>query len=112
MQRTRILAALLALLLAAAPVCAAPQKPASPAELAAGKAVYDKSCGMCHNTGLAGAPKLGDKAVWKDHLHDGLDHMVKAAIEGKGKMPAKGGNAKLTDAEVRNAVLYMMQQSK
>lgn len=82
------------------------------AELATGKQIYEKSCMACHTSGVMGAPKTGDKAAWKGHIADGADHMVKNAIKGIGKMPAKGGNAKLTDAEVKAAVLYMIEQSK
>lgn len=85
---------------------------ATAAELTKGKAIYDQSCGMCHNTGLAGAPKLGDKAAWKEHVKEGLNHLVEAAIKGEGKMPPRGGNAKLTDDEVKAAVHYLVEQSK
>lgn len=83
---------------------------------AAGKAVYDASCAMCHNTGMAGAPKTGDKAAWASRMGQGLDKMVAKSITGfkgaKGMMPAKGGNLKLTNVEVGNAVAYMVQLSK
>ena len=85
-------------------------------DAAAGKATYDASCAMCHKTGMMGAPKLGDKADWKPRIAQGLDTMVSKSIKGykgpKGMMPAKGGNMKLTDAEVGNAVAYMVEHSK
>ncbi|MBN1928092.1 MAG: cytochrome c5 family protein [Chlorobiaceae bacterium] len=85
-------------------------------DAAAGKATYDASCAMCHKTGMMGAPKLGDKAAWKSHIAKGMDAMVANSIKGykgpKGMMPAKGGNPKLTDAQVGNAVAYMVGQSK
>ncbi|PLX98882.1 MAG: cytochrome c5 family protein [Desulfuromonas sp.] len=77
-----------------------------------GEAVYNKSCGACHNSGVMGAPKTGDKAVWAGHIKDGKDHMVENAIKGIGKMPPKGGNMKLTDEEVEEAVEYMIEKSK
>ncbi|ABB23042.1 c-type cytochrome [Pelodictyon luteolum] len=83
---------------------------------AAGKAVYDGSCAMCHNTGMAGAPKAGDKTAWASRIGQGVDKMAAKSIAGfkgtKGMMPAKGGNAKLTNVEVGNAVAYMVQLSK
>jgi cytochrome c5 len=85
-------------------------------DAAAGKAVYDASCATCHKTGMMGAPKVGDKAAWASHTAKGIDAMVANSIKGykgaKGMMPAKGGNAKLTDAQVGNAVAYMVGQSK
>jgi cytochrome c5 len=85
-------------------------------DAAAGKATYDASCATCHKTGMMGAPKLGDKAAWAPHIAKGMDKMVANSITGykgaKGQMPAKGGNTKLTDAQVGNAVAYMVGLSK
>jgi cytochrome c5 len=83
---------------------------------AAGKATYDTSCAACHKDGVMGAPKLGDKAAWAPRIAQGIDVMVKKSITGfkgaKGMMAPKGGNPKLTDAQVGNAVAYMVGQSK
>jgi len=85
-------------------------------DAAAGKATYDASCAMCHKTGMMGAPKIGDKADWKPRIAQGMNTMVSKSIKGykgpKGMMPAKGGNPKLTDAQVGNAVAYMVENSK
>ena len=63
-----------------------------------------------------GAPKLGDKAAWAPRIAQGQPMLVSKSTKGftgkKGMMPAKGGNAKLTDAQVGNAVAYIVQQSK
>ena len=84
--------------------------------VAAGKAVYDVSCTTCHKTGLMGAPKLGDKVAWAPRIAQGEAMLVSKSIKGftgkKGIMPAKGGNPKLTDAQVGNAVAYLVQQGK
>lgn len=77
-----------------------------------GEEVYQKSCGFCHNTGVANAPKLGDKEAWKGRIDEGMDELYKVAIHGEGAMPAKGGNASLSDDEVKAAVDYMVEQSK
>jgi cytochrome c5 len=97
---------------------AAPAQEAAPADpqLAAGKTVYDTNCAGCHDGGIMGAPKTGDKAAWADRLAQGVDVMAKKSIEGfqgkTGNMPAKGGNTALTDAEVTSAVSYMADKSK
>jgi len=80
--------------------------------LATGQRVYEQTCAACHATGVAGAPKIGDKDAWSAHIHHGLDHMVESAINGKGAMPAKGGNASLSDDEVKAAVGYIVEQSR
>ena len=74
-----------------------------------GKAVYDKSCGGCHNNM---APKIGDKAAWAPHIKKGTDAMVASAIKGIGTMPAKGGAASLSNDDIKAAVEYIESKSK
>jgi cytochrome c5 len=96
---------------ASAPATATPAsaKPTATAgsAVADGKAVYEKNCAACHMTGAANAPKAGDKAAWEPRLKEGIDHLYEQAIQGKGAMPPKGGNATLSDAEVKSAVDYL-----
>jgi cytochrome c5 len=77
-----------------------------------GKAIYEKTCAACHMTGAANAPKGGDKAAWEPRLKEGLDHLYEHAIKGKGAMPPKGGNASLSDGEVKAAVDYLVSLAK
>ncbi len=77
-----------------------------------GKKTYDEACGVCHNAGVANAPKLGDKAAWAPRITTGIDAIYKVAIEGRGAMPAKGGRADISDDAVKAAVDYMIEQSK
>ena len=35
-----------------------------PKGMMTGEQVYTTTCKTCHETGLAGAPKIGDKAAW------------------------------------------------
>lgn len=84
-------------------------KPAAPAE---GKQVFDGTCTACHSTGVAGAPKLGDKTAWSPRIQQGVDTLVQHALQGKNAMPPKGGNASLSDAQVRAAVEFMVSQAK
>ncbi|HEC13815.1 MAG TPA: cytochrome c5 family protein [Acidiferrobacteraceae bacterium] len=86
------------------------------ASAADGKATYNAACTACHGTGVAGAPKVGDKASWKPRIAQGNDTLYEHALKGyqgkKGFMPAKGGNASLADADVKAAVDFMVAQSK
>lgn len=77
-----------------------------------GKAVYSQTCAACHVSGVGGAPKLTDKAAWAPRLKGGQGAMVASVLKGKGAMPAKGGNASLSDADVKAAVEYMVGQVK
>lgn len=93
---------------AAAPAAA----PAGDApDLTVGKALYDKSCMVCHAAGIAGAPKFGDKAAWAPYIATGMDAMVKVAIEGKGAMPPRGASS-ASDEELRAAVAYMVSEAQ
>jgi cytochrome c5 len=96
----------------AAPAPAAAAQPAAAAGPVDGKAVYAKACVACHATGVANAPKLGDKAAWAPRLGAGVDGLMKSVIAGKGAMPPKAGNPGLTDAEIRAAVEYMVGEAK
>ena len=95
---------------AAAPVADAAADGGKGAEL------FKKTCAMCHQTGVAGAPKLGDKADWGPRIAQGQDTLYKHAIEGfngaKGAMPAKGGNPALSDDEMKVIVDFMVAKSK
>jgi cytochrome c5 len=86
------------------------------AKAADGKGTYDKACMACHAAGVAGAPKLGDKAAWGPRIAQGNDTLYGHAIKGfqgkKGFMPAKGGNASLADADVKAAVDFMVGKAK
>ncbi len=74
-----------------------------------GKAVYSANCGACHNVM---APKLGDKKAWAPRLGQGEEALVASVTKGKGAMPAKAGKAALSDADIKAAVEYIMQQGK
>jgi len=72
--------------------------------------VYNTSCAACHNSGAAGAPMITDAAAWDARIGQGVDVLVEHAINGFGVMPARGGNQSLSDADIRGAVAYMLEQ--
>jgi len=81
-----------------------------------GQQVYQASCVACHDAGIAGAPKVGDKGQWAKRIAKGLDALYASAVNGvqgsAGVMPAKGGNPALSNAEVRAAVDFIVARSK
>jgi len=105
---------------AAAPAAAAPAAaPAAPAPAQqaaavnpAGEKLYKTACFACHATGVANAPKFGDKAAWEPYIKTGMDAMVKVAMTGKGAMPPKGGAANASEEDIRAAVQYMVDAAK
>ena len=77
-----------------------------------GEAIYNTVCTACHATGVAGAPKTGDKAAWAPRIATGSAALLKSATEGKNAMPARGGAADLSDAELKAAVDYLVGKAK
>jgi cytochrome c5 len=76
-----------------------------------GEDIVKGVCVACHGAGVLGSPKLGDKAQWAPRIAQGYDVLVQHAINGIRSMPARGGNAELSDEEVAAAVAVMANQS-
>ena len=76
------------------------------------EAVYNTICKACHEAGVAGAPKTGDKAAWAPRIATGMATLVKVATEGKNAMPPRGGDATLTDAELKATVEFLVDKAK
>jgi len=76
-----------------------------------GPAVYQQACAVCHAAGIGEAPIPGDAAAWSPRLALGRDALVESALNGKGIMPAKGGQTQLTDAAVIAAVDHIISLS-
>jgi cytochrome c5 len=103
---------------AVAPEAAAPAMPAAqpkPAAADAGKALFTSTCSACHATGVAGAPKFGDKTAWAPRLKQGTNVLYEHALKGfqgkSGMMPPKGGST-ASDEDVKSAVDYMATAAK
>ena len=77
----------------------------------AGEKLYKSACLACHMAGVAGAPKLGDKAAWAAVTEKGMDAMMQITINGKGAMPPRGAT-QADDATLKAAVNYMVSKSK
>lgn len=76
------------------------------------KDIYERNCKMCHQTGLAGAPKLGNKADWAPRISLGLDALAKSAWTGIRAMPPKGNCLQCTEADIKATVEFMIESSK
>ncbi|MDH3389520.1 MAG: c-type cytochrome [Gammaproteobacteria bacterium] len=73
--------------------------------------LYQAACLACHNTGAAGAPKIGDAAGWKPRIAKGLDALVSSALIGIGAMPPRGGS-QYSDDQIRSVVEYILAESR
>lgn len=74
--------------------------------------IYNSSCVACHGSGVLGAPKLGDAAVWTAKLEKGLDVLTANAISGINAMPPRGTCASCSDEEIKQTIQYMIDNSK
>ncbi|HEX4233526.1 MAG TPA: c-type cytochrome [Caldimonas sp.] len=92
-------------------VAAATTGAATTAATSAPPALFEQVCSACHATGVAGAPKVGDKAAWAPRVGQGIDALTASAIKGKGAMPPKGGSS-ASDADIKAVVTYMVSAAK
>jgi cytochrome c5 len=76
-----------------------------------GREVYESKCRVCHASGVAGAPKYGDKA-WAELAKKGMKELLGVSIKGKGSMPARGLCADCSDGELKAAIQYMIDSAK
>jgi len=80
-----------------------------------GSVIYGNLCAGCHTSGAGGAPQL-TQAAWSNRVAQGVDTLVKHAIEGyqgqAGLMPARGGNPSLSDEQVAATVKWMVDNLK
>jgi cytochrome c5 len=87
----------------------------SVASLKNGQQVYVAVCASCHDSGVAGAPKVGDKAAWAARLSEGMGLLYLHSLKGyrgkAGVMPARGGRADLPVELVKQSVDYMVSRS-
>ncbi len=76
-----------------------------------GKDVVDAVCANCHASGANGAPKIGDKNAWSKLTSQSLSSLTTVVLKGIRQMPPHGANMKLTDTEIKRAIVYMVDQS-
>ena len=82
-----------------------------------GETLFKNKCNACHGAGIAGSPKLGDKAAWVSRLAQGKALLVEHAIKGfRGKegyyMPPKGGSMDLSDDQIALVVEFMISRAQ
>lgn len=76
-----------------------------------GKDVYNENCGVCHDEGKGGAPKIGDKEAWKPLIAKNMDVLIESTLN-SGDHPKNGGCKLCTTGELIEAIKYMVSQSK
>jgi cytochrome c5 len=84
---------------------------AAPGQGKSGEQVVTGLCAACHAVGAMGSPKIGDKAAWAPRIAEGYQTLIQHAINGIRSMPARGGDASLSDEEVAGAVAFMANKA-
>jgi cytochrome c5 len=93
------------------PAAAEPQAAAEePTAAVDGEKIYQASCQVCHAAGVAGAPKLADKAAWAPRIAKGNDALLASVTNGLNAMPPKGACMTCSEDDLRAAVEYMIGQ--
>ncbi len=68
---------------------------------------YNKTCAVCHTTGVVGAPKTGDAKEWAPRLKKGMDVLVSSVDKGLNAMPPKGMCTTCSADEFKALIEYM-----
>lgn len=72
--------------------------------------IYPRTCAVCHAAGVAGAPKIGDVAMWQPRLAaKGIDGLVLSVTNGLNAMPARGMCMDCTPGEYKAIIEFMMK---
>ncbi len=88
---------------------AAVAEPAAKTDADAGEATYKQYCTVCHQTGVAGAPKFRNAADWKPRTDaKSLDELVASSIKGLNAMPPKGTCMSCSEEDIKQAIEYML----
>lgn len=87
-----------------------PVAEAGAAQARSGDAVYNQFCAACHTSGVLNAPKINNAADWEPRLAQGMDTVLRHAIQGYNAMPAKGTCGNCTDDEIQAAIDYMIAE--
>jgi cytochrome c5 len=106
----------LAAALTAGAVSAGSQAPLQLAQVSDGfdpARTYTQSCAACHNSGAAGAPRLGNAGEWEERLEErGFEGLLDGTINGFNNiMPPKGMCFTCSDEELELVLQYILDES-
>jgi cytochrome c5 len=77
-------------------------------EAVSGEKIYNQACRVCHESGVAGAPRTGDEAAWASRIDQGMETLLKNTINGKNAMPPRGTCAGCSVEELKAAIEFMV----
>lgn len=71
--------------------------------------IFGQYCTVCHQQGLAGAPRFRNAQEWGPRLAGrNLQELTASAIRGKNAMPPRGTCVKCSDDDIRKTIEYML----
>lgn len=74
-----------------------------------GQATYEQFCIICHQDGVASAPKFRNESDWKPRLAGRtIEDLVKSATKGLNLMPEKGTCSDCSEDDLKAAIQYML----
>ena len=76
-----------------------------------GAQTYKAVCAVCHTSGVANAPKFGDKNAWKPLIDEGQVIVTAHGYVGVRAMPPKGGKPDLSVEQFAEALNHMVNNS-
>ncbi|WP_281645315.1 c-type cytochrome [Parendozoicomonas sp. Alg238-R29] len=69
--------------------------------------IYQTSCRVCHDAGIANAPRKGNAENWEPRLKKGMDTLVQSVIKGVGAMPPRGMCMDCSPEDYQAVISYM-----
>ena len=79
------------------------------ADLETGEQVYEAFCASCHSVIGTEVPSVRRRSDWTGRLAQGRAALYRNAIDGIGRMPAKGFCDDCSDEQVEAAVDHMLR---
>lgn len=80
-------------------------------DLINGETAFLENCAGCHETGIEGAPRLGEPGDWQSRSNLWQAVLMEHAKSGYFDMPARGGKTELPNEVVEAATEYMLEQT-
>jgi|GEM_PF-1329359 cytochrome c5 len=77
-----------------------------------GKTIFESHCILCHGSGTAGAPRLGNKKDWESRIKKKLSLLLNHVKNGYRAMPPKGACLECSPTDLEAAINYMLEKSK
>lgn len=75
-----------------------------------GEQVYNTYCTACHTSGVMGAPKQNNADDWQPRLDQGMETVLKHAVDGFNAMPPKGTCSDCSEDEIQAAIDFMIKE--